>query len=449
MNSTPSRSHWIRPHSLASRIYGAMAKAAARLLGSSELVESIYVHRSLAAGETTFAKSDIDLAIITRRAVIDPRDIRELLSLLWRVRNLHFGLRVIGECEVHGPGDAQLWAFTEPYYGSMNRRSAFFVYGKPIEFPAAPIQVADAARRTLSFLPKHLSKAVRTQNARQIRKCVVDAWNAYLNATGVIREPYLSRGECVRYSRFLGDWRFPDKLPWDCAVGFSLYCQITTRLHRQLLPELQQIRSPIIFRAPLPPEYAPRTFVIVPHSNSTLPPEAFGQDSIVFTPEVLHLFLHYVNPFAYWILPPEVVNLGLQPPNVESFERSCIFHSIPFRLRAPGFIESDTRGPIVRVITIGHALRWLRRGELPPPLPPEQIAALRRTRMSAEDYYRSVYPQLYRDLLKIWEGLEDLSSCRDGTELRPGPHVEMEKGNPEQNEFHAGVQVQPRASFAE
>ncbi len=93
---------------LSNRLYRAAARVAGRLLGSSELVESIYVHRSLAAGETTFAESDIDLAIITRRAVSEPGDIEALQSLLRRVRNLHFGSRVFGEVEVHDPGGAQL-----------------------------------------------------------------------------------------------------------------------------------------------------------------------------------------------------------------------------------------------------------------------------------------------------------------------------------------------------
>ncbi len=292
----------------------------------------------------------------------------------------------------------------------MNRRSAFVVYGKPVELPAVPIGVDDAALRTVSFLGKHLPRAVQKRNARQLRKCVLDAWNAYVTASGLIREPYLTRRECVRYARLLGEWRLPEQQPWKLEEGLSLYSKITRRLHGQLLPELQRIRTPLIFRALLPPAFQPRAFVIVPSSNTALPLEAFDKSSIVFTPEALHLFLHYANPFAWWAMPPDALRLGFRRPSVESFVRSCRYHGIPFRCRAPGFIDSDTQGAVGRVITVGHALPWLLRGEAPPPLPPEQVNALRGMRISVEDYYRSAYPALYRDLMKVWERLDGLTS---------------------------------------
>ena len=51
---------------MAVRVYLRIGRVAAAILSTHELVESVLIRRSVAAGEMSFGRSDIDLAVVIR-----------------------------------------------------------------------------------------------------------------------------------------------------------------------------------------------------------------------------------------------------------------------------------------------------------------------------------------------------------------------------------------------
>jgi len=402
-NQAPRRTR----QDLGTAIYRLAARVCGQILGTSEIVESVYVRRSVATGEVSFGRSDIDLSIVVRQPMSNSRDGSELWALSRKLWLLRIANPALGETEVHDPLGLERWKRADTYRGSLDRRSALFVYGKPAETPGLPVLQEHAVRR-LAFWPhEYLTTALRQQNRRNLKKLALEMWNAYATATGMIREPFQTRRETEAFWRRAGEGATVDRLASDPGRAYAFALESGERLHDELLPPLEKISRPIIFRATVPPLFVERTFVVLPRPDSPLPPEVFHPSSLVLTPELLDLYLHYVNPFLQWVLTRELSELGICPPSVASFARSCRYHVRGPGLRSPGFIDRRTAGPGRRLAVVRHAAWQIARGEIPGPMDPGELRQMTNTDPpSLREYYESVFPRLYRECEEIWGLLE-------------------------------------------
>jgi hypothetical protein len=393
---------------LANGIYRQTARATARILGTSEIVERIFVHRSVATGEVTFGRSDIDMAMVVRQPVSESCDAVELWSLYRKVRLLRLCNPALGHIEVHDPFGLQNWLRTDTYRGSMERRSALFVYGEPIEMPPLPVRTEDAVRRFALFPYYFLPAAIRQRNRRNLGKVALEMWNAYATAIGITSEPFLTRRETEAACRAREDAAAAVNLGQDPEQALGFAFRLAQRLHDRLLPPLEKISRPTVFSARLPPSFRERVFVVLTGPGSLLPDEVFRPYSLVLTPELLHLTVHYANAFLHWVVPPELTELGLLPPTVEEFVRTCQFFSNSHVLRNPGFVSNNTRVPVGAVSTVHHAIKYLERGQIPPPMNQEEVDRVLAVSASFADYYKCVFPRLYKEREELWDAVQRL-----------------------------------------
>jgi hypothetical protein len=324
--------------------------------------------------------------------------------LLERLRLLRVAIPVLGECQLHDPVDLRTSYHTDPYRASLDRRSGILLHGRPVEIPEVPIRPEQAAWRFAFWFEWYLPAAIRSRNRRNLRKFVLDMWNARATATGAIAEPFVRRQETE------GAWRkaedFPrEGLPEDGRGLLTLCFEQAARLHEAIRPPLQPLSKPLVFRGLLPPAFESRQFVLIPGADSAPPPEAFCRDAIVCTPEALDLYLHYANPFAWWILPESTQDLGIRWPGSEAFLRACRIYGARFRIRSPGFETGTTVAAVGRVAVSLHVLKSLNSGETQPGMDPEAIQRVCATPRSEKDYYRQVYPHILADSDRLWETL--------------------------------------------
>jgi hypothetical protein len=383
------------PSSVSNAIYRKMARLAAVRMGRCEVVRSVYARRSVAVGETRLILSDIDMSAVVRRPSTPSCDGDQLLSLLQRYRSLRKLLWRLGECIVYDPADLRRWALADPYRGSTDRRSHLLLFGDPPVFPAPAVRPDHAARRMAFWLEEYMPVALRTGNRRNLWKFLLEIWNCLVTGAGEIAEPYLTRGE----ARESLTHRAPELLEFEGRLAPAIMgacLDLMGRLHDRLLPALGRLAAPVVFSAPVPMSSGVRRFVVVPSHSPIFPPECFQTDAFVCTPEALHLYLHFVNPFLFWTLPDRFAEIGFQPPDRRQFLRACHFHGASFRLRFPGFHAGVSPASLAnRLSVVEHAVHRLRGEEIPsPPEAPAQIPSA--PRISLEEYYRQAYPALYR-----------------------------------------------------
>jgi hypothetical protein len=387
------------------RVYRQIGRLSARVLGSSPIVESVYIHRSVAADEASFGRSDIDLLVVVRQPPSGACDGSELAALGRTVRRMHAILPVVGQMEVHDPRGLQDWCRSDPYRASIERRSTILVYGKPFEFTSPPIRTEHAIRRAVVPVSTYLTAAVKERNRRNLRKFSLDVWNAYATATHQIAEPFLARQETDHYRLTHEGRRDGDSLG-DPDHALSFIFGTIQRLHDTVMLPLEKIRSPLIFRVQLPPGFRERTFVVLPKPGFPLPPEAFDSSAFLWTPEALDLFTRYASAFFYWVLPPEVKQLGISQPDATAFVRSCRHYCDTHKIRYPIFMKNnDIRSAVGRVMVLRHAVRHLRHGHVPPPVVQAELREALANPPACSDYYDSVFPELYREAEQLWEEL--------------------------------------------
>jgi hypothetical protein len=164
----------------------------------------------------------------------------------------------------------------------------------------------------------------------------------------------------------------------------------------------------LVFRAPLAPRMHPRVFAIPPGPGCPAPAAAYEADSFFATPELLHLYSHYVNPFVAWGLPPELSRLGFVRPSPQEYVRACLFYLQDNMLRNAGFTHRETwvAGATVAVVT--HSIPYLRNGEIPPPMPARNMQALLEHRPSVADFYREEFGRIYSQSQEQLEVLEEM-----------------------------------------
>lgn len=389
-------------------IYHLAAKLSARFLGLFPVVESVYVHRSVSTGEVSFGRSDIDLLVIVRPPRGESADGAELAALYGWLRLARLGNPALSHIEIHDPVRLERWIRIDTYRGSQDRRSAIRLYGKPIAWTGMPVRPEDAVRRFAFWAERFFSTAVCERNRRNLRKIALEMWCTYATATGLLEEPCLTRPEMA--ARWAESDQAPllETLTGDPFRASSVVFRLAQRLHDSLLPPLRALPEPLTIALLVPPRYRRRTLVVLPDADSPLPPEAFQPGSFLCTPEVFDLCLHYQNPFLAWVCPPQLFALGMLPPAAADFVRAGMYFGLDGAVWNPGFQHPDTWTPAASVAVIRHALPYLESGRIPPPLDNALVARLAADRPSIPEYYRRVFPRVYRESEEQWDRLTRL-----------------------------------------
>ena len=394
----------------AAAIYRGAAAVMARLL-DSPLIDSILLHRSVATGEVSFGRSDIDLILVIGADAA--RDGEKLATLYRRLTRLRMVNPALNHIDVYEPGGIAHHAETDSFWASTERRASVRLRGKPVEFPVAAVVADHAVARFCLWVEWFFAIAVQQRNRRNLRKCALECWNAYATADGLLAEPLLRRSEMEKHLRSMEPAVLPVRLEEpDYATRFVF--ELARRLHGSRFDPLASLPKPLIFEAITAPLALDRLFVVLPRADHPLPAEAFAARAFPCTPEALHLYMHAKNAFARWVLPPQLLELGMKPPVAEEYLGHARAYCHDRFLRAPGFAVARHPAPEAVTICVRHALDWTTRGMPPPALSQEIMRGMRTGASSIPDYYRTVYPSLRLETLALQERLSALRGARVG-----------------------------------
>ena len=267
------------------------------------------------------------------------------LSLYRALSRAQFFNPALTHVDVYDPAGITSHAEIDTFWASVERRSTMLLGGRAIEIPLVPIQPDHALSKVLLWLEWFFAISLQQKNARNLRKISLECWNAYASAEGLIREPFLLRSEMeAEAARIEGGVVIKHLEEPSYATGFVF--ELADRLHRSRLPGLRKLAKPLIFEAVTAPLCLRRKFVVLPRADSALPQEVFESGAFPCTPEILDLFVHIKNAFLYWIMPPELLELGMQPPRVAEFLNACRYYSHSRFLFHPGLRTAARRGSL-------------------------------------------------------------------------------------------------------
>ncbi len=385
---------------LATTIYRQAANVSARMLIHHPIVESVLLHRSVATGEVDFGRSDIDMMmVINEKMAGDGANLASLYRTLRRARMINPALN---EIDMLDPASLVTHMLRDSFLASVERRTLKLLRGKPVEIPVVPVHPDHAISRFVVWIEWFFAIALRQRDRRNLRKVALEAWNTYALADGLIVEPGLSRNEMAARAVQLEPGLDLERLE-EPAYSARFVFGLAERLHRSRRPRLGELPGPFLFEAATPPLGQPRKFVVLPRFDTPLPPEVFQENAFPCTPEVLDLYLHYMNAFFYWIRPRELAELGIQAPSVAGFVRSCLSYGHNRFLLVPGFGLRAVPEQAARLAQIGHAVEWAARNQLPPPFKQQAIQKMSGAAPSILQYYRDHYGSLRRESQRIEE----------------------------------------------
>jgi hypothetical protein len=398
--STPSQR-------IATAFYRLAARYSAWMLSASPMVESVLVHRSVATGEVDFGRSDIDMVlVITEEKACQGANLASLLQAVNRARFFNPALTHI---DVYEPAGIVSYAQIDTFWASTERPTTMLLRGAPIQIPLLAIDPDHALSKFLLWVEWFFAVSVQQKNRRNLRKLSLECWNAYASAQRLIQEPCLTRHEMeAQAGRIEENLRIRQLEEPSYATRFVF--ELADKLHRSRLPALRKLDQPLIFEATTSPLCLRRRFVVVPRADSSLPPDAFVDGAMVCTPEILDLFVHVKNAFFYWILPSELLALGIQPPSVAEFVQSCRYYSHSRFLLHPGFSAPRPSVQSARLVLIQYAMDWISKCKLPPAVEETKIEAMMAAGApTVADYYRLEYDRLWLDSRRIEESLREIS----------------------------------------
>lgn len=370
--------------------YVFLARHIARFLAQSEIVHSVFLRRSLAAGEASFPRSDIDLSLILDRACAEPGQVGPLLELNRRVRRLRQVFPILGQIETLTLGEIPKWCRVEPVRESVNRRAAILLAGKPLAIPAAPITPERAAHRFAFWLESYVPRAINTGNRRNLWKFAVEMWSNAATARGLIPEPHVSRREAFQA------WGAAAPRP-DASLESLMKALFGTaaELHRQLLPPLRPLQHPIEVEVVLPPSLATRCLVLFSGSDPTACLRHLHPAGSYFTPEAFDVYLRWTNPFLYDALPARILDLGFQRPPMASYEEVIQRWTCGILARKPGFGALDLGIGPRTIAYAAHAAQCLAAGRFPAETTAAELGPLAQSSHSIDHYFLHLYPQAY------------------------------------------------------
>lgn len=376
-------------------VYLHVARVCAQILGRSDDVRSIFVRRSLAAGEVFPPFSDIDLSIILNSPLTGDGESLRLARLFDTFRRLRMAMPILGEIEVLTAEEFAWWGRVEPYRHSLSARVGILVYGEPLEVEDCPVSRHAAVRRFIFWFEHFISQAIRTSNKRNLRKFALEFWNARACATGRIELPFISRRESESDWRAAsGDDAFPNDLGRTVLASAGACFDQAKKLHEEVMAPLLPLSSPLVYEERLWPVGDRQCFIVLPHCGCELPPEAARKDSMICTPEVLDLYIHFCNPFKYWTLPDELRDLGMVEPSLESYTEGCRYSLEPHRSREPGFSCRDVK-VLARYWTMNQVAAQLKAGSHPHPPGLAELQLRRDSEISPQAYFREAYEETY------------------------------------------------------
>jgi len=359
----------------------------------------------VASGEVNFIRSDIDLSIVLNGSIAKLAGSEELLNLSTTYGRLRYLFPRLGECQLHDTTNLQRWHVTDTYRGYLDRSTAIPLYGQLPDFPDLPVRKNDAVMRAIFWLSTYMPMAVRQRNKRNINKILIEVWNAYATSIEKVTVPYLTRKDA--YSDMLESSGFDDNGTTKTEIEQDLrnYFAIYKDLHKKLeLPEVGALTNPLVMKVSFPPTFSEKTMVLLTDNLNKFPVEIFFPNSIICTPEILNLLVQYSNPFLYWVLPENVIGLGILKPRRRVFLQACRYQGAMFRFLQPGFPSANTKGILQRFETVSHAVSALNRDEIPQPF---SIDSSLNASVNLSTYYLEKLPSFYPKMEEIWHYLDE------------------------------------------
>jgi len=372
------------------------------MLFSSPIVESVVLHRSVATGEVDFGRSDIDMLIVVDEEMAEEGT--AIASLCRELNRARLFNPALNHVDVYDPRGIESHARMDTFWASVERRTIMLLRGQPVEIPFATVHPDHALQKFLLWVEWFFAVSVQQRNRRNLWKTSLECWNSYASTEG-FGEPFLLRVE-MEAQAFLTEENLATKRLGEPAYATRFVFELAERLHRSRLPALRKLSKPVVFEAITAPLCLHRRFVVVPRAGFPLPPEAFEKGAFPCTPEILDLFIHAKNAFFYWILPPELLELGIQPPFMSEFLRTCGSYSHSRFLFHPGFAIPSPQTQTARLAIIRHAMDAASRGELPSAIPQDKIREMMTAgAVTIADYYRTEYGRLRHEGRQIQESL--------------------------------------------
>jgi len=374
-------------------VYLALASGAARYLGRCAIVESVYARRSLAAGEISFGRSDIDLGIRLHDACAGTGQGEPLVALRRRMSRLERVLPIVGEAEVFDAREMEDWVRLEPVREAFDR-SAFLLHGASFRIPAWRIGRDDAAARFCFWFDRYLPIALRRRHRRNLRKFALEMWATLGIVEGHFDEPPLSRQEMETAWRRLAPETGPPHPRASYHELASTAFALARRAHGLLLPPLPSGPRHASAVLPVPPMLGWRTVEVGPVKR-LLEGDRRQPGWMPMTPEAFDLYLHYVNPFVYHLLPPQMLDFGFARPPLQRFLRALERWTHGHVARRPAF-GSRTYGQGPRAIAYArHAASALAEGAFIGPIDPRDLGELARQDARRDGYFREWYAVAY------------------------------------------------------
>jgi predicted nucleotidyltransferase len=390
------------------RLYSWAARASAAALARHAVVDRVLVHRSVATGEIAFGRSDIDLVVIVNPDPDGGRHGVEMLDLCRTLRRIRRVNPALNHVEAHDRPGWRAWLSIDTFRASQERRCAITLWGEPETLPATPIDPRHAVRHFVLYPLHYLVAVLAGGQRRHLSKIALEMWHAYAVATGALAEPFVRRDEMrAHYERSperqqLGPLgRTPEALT-------AFMWNLARILHDRLLPPLAEFRERLSVALRVPPYRGVRPFVLPTVSSGDLP--AARLNTTMLSPEALHLFIHYVNPFVWHGLPRELIEKGFSQPPVASFAEASRYQFRRQTLRAPGLMTDNTTLATAWADFLRGVLPRLESGESPAEGAFVLYGGSRRPTLA--EYYREHFPRLCAAHQDIDRRLRELAGLR-------------------------------------
>jgi hypothetical protein len=377
------------------------------MLGSSPIVKSILLHRSVATGEVDFGRSDIDLMIVVdEEKAANGANIESLYRAVNRAR---FFNPALTDLDVYKPSAIASHAQIDTFWASTERRTATLLRGAPVQISLDAVNPDHALSKFLLWVEWFFAISLQQRNSRNLWKISLECWNAYASAEGLIGEPYVLRSEMEAQASRIEE-NLTTKQLGEPSYAARFVFELADRLHRSRRPALRKLDKPLIFEGTTAPLCLRRLFVVLPRADSPLPSQAFVNGAFIGTPEFFDLFVRAKNAFLHWILPPELLALDIQPPAVSEFLRACRYYGHSRFLFHPGFANPNRPLQSARMALVKYAMDWASRCEPAPAIGEMKIREMMAAGASTiAEYYRTEYESLSRDSRRIQESLRELS----------------------------------------
>jgi hypothetical protein len=391
----------------AAELYRSIGRISAKALAGGGATSSIAVRRSVATGEVVFPFSDIDLlAVVHDEVAASGAKLAEFYERLRWVRLLIPRLKHV---EVQSRDGLGRMAELDTYWASMERRTNLTLAGERSPIRDVPLRRNDALAKFGLWTEWFFPIALQLESARNIRKTALECWNAYAAAEGLIAEPALLRSDMEAGLRRTSP-EMPVERLREPAYAARFVFSLALRMHRSRLPALRTLSEPLMFDATVAPLSMRRLFIVLPSADYLLPGSAGAKGAWPCTPELLHLYLEYKNPFVYWSLPPEVTRLGLEPPAREKVLEACRYYGHERFLTTPGFASPFLNAQGARLDHIEHALGAILEGRAPEASSDARLEKIASGAAACLAYYRSSYDSLRSRSLRLQDLAASISA---------------------------------------